>query len=598
MRPSGWRPSGRERRRGPDPRLSDARYAEAAAETERVSGAVQKSGKAAEEATKKHKALGGSFDSVRRLAGMTLGTAGLGGLTLGIGESIQNGLKLQEVQAQMAASIRANVQHPAADATKQMTEFADSMSMKGGFNPTQSMQAMTQFLRVTHDTAKAQSDLTLATNISRGAHVDLGRATRAVTTLEMGRITGLSKLGINVTKVTTAYDNLRATRKHATIEQIQAAKATDAAATKQGALAIVSKQFGGAMATYSKTAAGGIANLRNTIEVLSTKLGTLLLPIIAKVTGWITKFVDQMMHGTGVGGKIVGVLKDVAHWLGEVVKWVKQNKDWLEFLAVAIGGAVLAMKAWELATDAVKAAQVALNAVSDMNPWVIAIGAVIAIVILLYKRFGWFRDFAKNALHAVEGAFQWVVNAAKNVFNWVKDHWPLLLGILAGPFALAVVEIIQHWGAVKKWFGDLLHWFGGAWKAVKDVIVWPFEEAWKGIKWILNKLIDGLNFLIKGLDKIHFKVPGWVPFLGGKGFGFSIKPIGHLAGGGPVTATGSYIVGEQGPEQVVLPRGASVTPNNQLLGGNDRPIVINVILDGKQLSKSMIRQGLLAQSRQ
>ena len=33
----------------------------------------------------------------------------------------------------------------------------------------------------------------------------------------------------------------------------------------------------------------------------------------------------------------------------------------------------------------------------------------------------------------VVDAFNWVVDAAKAVFEWIADHWPLLLAILTGP---------------------------------------------------------------------------------------------------------------------------------------------------------------------
>lgn len=53
------------------------------------------------------------------------------------------------------------------------------------------------------------------------------------------------------------------------------------------------------------------------------------------------------------------------------------------------------------------------------------------------------------------------------------------------------------------------------------------------------------------------------------------RPYGY-AMGGTVGASGSYMVGERGPERVVLPRGSKVIPNHRLAGGG-----VNVIIQSK-----------------
>jgi len=70
----------------------------------------------------------------------------------------------------------------------------------------------------------------------------------------------------------------------------------------------------------------------------------------------------------------------------------------------------------------------------------------------------------------------------------------------------------------------------------------------------LNGLIDGLNWVISGINKISFKIPDWVPGIGGKSVGFNIGQIGkiaYLAQGG-ILERGSAIVGERGPELLTM----------------------------------------------
>ncbi|WP_079086346.1 hypothetical protein [Streptomyces silvensis] len=71
-------------------------------------------------------------------------------------------------------------------------------------------------------------------------------------------------------------------------------------------------------------------------------------------------------------------------------------------------------------------------------------------------------------------------------------------------------------------------------------------------------LVKGLNILIGAMNRIKFKVPGWVPGLGGKGFGFDLPriPVPHLAEGGVVRARSGgtlALVAERGEHEAVIP---------------------------------------------
>ena len=73
----------------------------------------------------------------------------------------------------------------------------------------------------------------------------------------------------------------------------------------------------------------------------------------------------------------------------------------------------------------------------------------------------------------------------------------------------------------------------------------------------LNAFISGINTLIRGINKISFKAPDWVPGIGGKGWGFNIPQIPKLAKGGIINQPGrgvnlgNAIAGERGQEGVI-----------------------------------------------
>jgi hypothetical protein len=55
-----------------------------------------------------------------------------------------------------------------------------------------------------------------------------------------------------------------------------------------------------------------------------------------------------------------------------------------------------------------------------------------------------------------------------------------------------------------------------------------------------------------------------------------------LASGGPVFAGNAYLVGEQGPEVVLMGANGTVIPNNEL-GGNTINITVNGGTDGRRI---------------
>lgn len=75
-----------------------------------------------------------------------------------------------------------------------------------------------------------------------------------------------------------------------------------------------------------------------------------------------------------------------------------------------------------------------------------------------------------------------------------------------------------------------------AWNGVKDIFGGVFRSLYALVKNPLNDIIDLVNFLIRGLNKIKIDVPDWVPGLGGESMGINIPQIPKLAQGGIVGA--------------------------------------------------------------
>jgi hypothetical protein len=170
-----------------------------------------------------------------------------------------------------------------------------------------------------------------------------------------------------------------------------------------------------------------------------------------------------------------------------------------------------------------------------------------------YKHVGWFRD-----------SVNWLWQAMKDVFGWARDNWPLLLGILTGPFGAAATAITTSFGTIK------------------DAVRWVVDQ----VKWLLEKLgpvTDAVGGAVGAAGKI--KGPSGIDL---------IKKA--FADGGTASSAGSYLVGERGPEVVHLRRGAVVQPNDQLAAAGGDVHVTVMLPNGDVLARSTLRAALRKKS--
>lgn len=126
--------------------------------------------------------------------------------------------------------------------------------------------------------------------------------------------------------------------------------------------------------------------------------------------------------------------------------------------------------------------------------------------------------------------FQDTTGAIRETINGLKTIFLGLIDFITGVFTL-------NWDK--------------AWRGVRDIFKGIFDTLWSIVKRPLNLIIDGVNLLISGLNKISFSIPDWVPLVGGNSYGISIPRIPKLARGGIVDQPTIAMIGEQGREAVV-----------------------------------------------
>lgn len=163
-----------------------------------------------------------------------------------------------------------------------------------------------------------------------------------------------------------------------------------------------------------------------------------------------------------------------------------------------------------------------------------------------------------------------IVTCATTIYNNFIAPVVGFLSELLGPIFIAIFDSIGNKvgvvvGTIADLMNDTITVFKGVIQFIKGVFSGDWEGAWNGIvtafdgifsgiadiaKGPINMVIGlingllsgmqrGINAVVKGVNKLSFKVPNWVPGIGGEDFGFHLpeadfSKISYLAQGGYV----------------------------------------------------------------
>lgn len=208
-----------------------------------------------------------------------------------------------------------------------------------------------------------------------------------------------------------------------------------------------------------------------------------------------------------------------------------------------------------------------------------------------------------NIIKAIfENVFNTIKIVVETIFNSLKSFWDKWGSDI-------MIAFNTLWGAFKAVFGAAMSAVDHLLKATLAVLkgdwstAWSemgkvFGAIWDGItatlKGAINIIIDGINFLIRQLNKIKIAIPDWVPEVGGKSFGFSVREIPHLARGGIVNGAQTFVAGEAGAEAIVplensdfISKFASMVAS-QSNNNNSSSQEIVISIDGVKLARAMI----------
>jgi len=252
----------------------------------------------------------------------------------------------------------------------------------------------------------------------------------------------------------------------------------------------------------------------------SSELAAALLPVMGGITSAIAALVLKTLPLAHVLN-LLGPYADeattafIAYKLAVIATGlatkIATGAVWLHNAALAVQSVNMVrwrilIAAAAIQTGVMTAAQWALNVALRANPIGLVITALVALVaglIYAYHESETFRAIIDAAFKGVTMAFGWVLNAAQNVFGWLKTNWPLVLAILTGPIGLAVLAIARHWDTIKiaaqtAW-NAIKSAAATTWDAIKTAIVTPIRLA----RDIIGDVVTGIaNRLASGWETI------------------------------------------------------------------------------------------------
>lgn len=303
--------------------------------------------------------------------------------------------------------------------------------------------ALAKLARATGSVGKAQKLAALGMDIAAGSGKSLDSITSALAKAQTGSMTGLAKLGI-ATK--DAAGNTRS------LADIQAELA---------------KKYKGAAKAAASTDAGKAKIMAVQFQELQEQIGAKLLPVMSKLVTVGLKVVDWISKNTTLAGILVGAIGGLLAVTYTVSK---------------------AMAVWSAVTKIATGVQAAFNFVMAANPIglvVLAIVALVAAIIILWKKSDTFRKIVTGAWNAVKHATVAVWNAIKNA---LAAAWKFILKVATTYVRGVLKGVSVVWNAIKK-----------ATSAVWNGIKWYFKAVWTGIKTVATTYVKVVKAVVTGV---------------------------------------------------------------------------------------------------
>ncbi len=208
---------------------------------------------------------------------------------------------------------------------------------------------------------------------------------------------------------------------------------------------------------------------------------------------------DEFLQPLGewAGEAIISAMETITDLLKKFGDWIAEHQEAVQTFAIIIGSfatawtvATLAVTAWNIVAGIATVATTAFGAAvafltSPIGIAIVAIGAIIAIGVLLYKNWDTIKEKAKEVWDFVKKKFEEFSTWLKGIFE--KD-WTESFGAIGEVLNVFFDTIGEVWDSIKDIFGGIIDFLTG-------VFTGDWEKAWDGV----TKIFDGIAGVIGGI---------------------------------------------------------------------------------------------------
>jgi hypothetical protein len=501
-------------------------------------------------------ALNGVDQAIGHVAehGKAIGPAllGVGAGVAGIGAGLSAlGSKDQAAQQQLRTSIEATGK--SYDDYGKQIEEAVKHGEKFGKTAGDTQDALRILTEATHDPDKALQLLNTTFDLSAAKHEDLNTAATQMGRTFNGNTKLLKEFGVEAApKATQATKALEAATK-------QAQAAADGVAKAQQNLADVQAQLAG-KTSLTTAEHQRLEKAQQAVGTAEGKAKDASLKLSAAQENMSQATAGAQNNIDGLGKVLAGQASASADtFSGKLAALKAKVEDSVASFGQKYGPAITAagtaMAGLGAATE-VASALLHSQAVAWLADQVAAYAAAVAENVALLG--------IPILIAAVVAGIAWMVfhwtqvkDAVMDAWNWIAEHWPLLLDILLGPIGVAINVIVEHFDLVKRAVADVVGFITSIWGGIsgaistamaglENVLAAPFRIAQDIIQGVVDAILQLIDKIKSAVQDVAGPISSVVGAVGGA--------LGHIPGlqhGGIVTQPTLAVVGEAGPEAVI-----------------------------------------------
>lgn len=203
-----------------------------------------------------------------------------------------------------------------------------------------------------------------------------------------------------------------------------------------------------------------------------------------------------------------------------------------------------------------------------------------------------------NIRNALSSVWSSIRSTASSVWNSIRSTlsniWNGLKNTVNSTFNSIKSKITSIWNSVKSVTSSV-------WNGIKNTIRGAINGIIGGINGLIRGMVNGLNAVIRALNRLHIKIPDWVPGFGGRTFGFNIgylsaPQIPYLASGAVIPPNKEFlaVLGDQkSGNNIEAPESLIRRIVREESGNGVQRIEVPVYLNRKQIAKAIVDEGKL-----